>query len=189
MPGAQCTRSLACNMKKAHERSHREVRRDHPAFPHAMVLTVSFVLSPVTGLFCHRRRRRCLHRLDSSVGASGPHDFAVHLKRRSSCSAISVHRIPPRVRDDRASAPLWDGTVSDILLICVRRKRKYFCKGGWTGFSDLPAGHNQRMDHRHALRPKLEGSAAGSSLLPIGRTMSAVRTKADIISRRQDFGF
>src|SRR6266852_6113374 len=24
-----------------------------PAFPHAMVLTVSFVLSPVTGLFCH----------------------------------------------------------------------------------------------------------------------------------------
>src|SRR5712675_1491482 len=24
-------------------------------FPHAMVLTVSFELSPVTGLFCHRR--------------------------------------------------------------------------------------------------------------------------------------
>src|SRR6266403_1315455 len=31
--------------------------RNHPAFPHAMVLTVSFVLSPVTGLFCHRRLR------------------------------------------------------------------------------------------------------------------------------------
>ena len=29
----------------------------HPAFPHAMVLTVSFALSPVTGLVCHRRRR------------------------------------------------------------------------------------------------------------------------------------
>jgi hypothetical protein len=28
-------------------RSHR----DHPAFPHAMVLTGSFALSPVTGLF------------------------------------------------------------------------------------------------------------------------------------------
>src|ERR1700722_1093654 len=27
----------------------------HPAFPHAMVLTVSFGLSPVIGLFCHRR--------------------------------------------------------------------------------------------------------------------------------------
>src|SRR5882672_8787723 len=33
----------------------KRVHRNHPAFPHAMVLTVSFVLSPVTGLFCHRR--------------------------------------------------------------------------------------------------------------------------------------
>src|SRR5207244_9691250 len=30
---------------------------EHPAFPHAMVLTVSFVLSSVTGLVCHRRQR------------------------------------------------------------------------------------------------------------------------------------
>src|SRR6266481_4998691 len=52
-----------------------------------MVLTVSFALSPVTGLFCHRRPRikSCLspvgptrlRELDASVGASGPHDFAV----------------------------------------------------------------------------------------------------------------
>ena len=33
------------------------VAPEHPAFPHAMVLTVSFVLSPVTGLVCHRRLR------------------------------------------------------------------------------------------------------------------------------------
>jgi len=53
-----------------------------------MVLTVSFVLSPVTGLFCHRRLRTNvlsapgwadsnIRELDASVGASGPHDFAV----------------------------------------------------------------------------------------------------------------
>ena len=53
-----------------------------------MVLTAYFVLSPVTVLFCHRRLtdiRRiptrlggCTSaRLDASVGASGPHDFAV----------------------------------------------------------------------------------------------------------------
>jgi hypothetical protein len=43
-----------------------------------MVLTVSFVLSPVTGLFCHRHPRKPGFReLDASVGASGPHDFAV----------------------------------------------------------------------------------------------------------------
>jgi hypothetical protein len=27
---------------------------ERPAFPHAMVLTAYVVLSPVTGLFCHR---------------------------------------------------------------------------------------------------------------------------------------
>src|SRR5229473_1516924 len=35
----------------------KRVHRNRPAFPHAMVLTVSFVLSPVTGLFCHRHQR------------------------------------------------------------------------------------------------------------------------------------
>jgi hypothetical protein len=39
-----------------------------------------------------------------------------------------------------ANAPLWDGTVSDILLIWVCGEAKYFCKWGWTGFTDLPVG-------------------------------------------------
>jgi len=42
-----------------------------------MVLTAYIALSPVTGLSCHRRQRSCLRQLDASVGASGPHDFAV----------------------------------------------------------------------------------------------------------------
>jgi hypothetical protein len=52
------------------------------------------VLSPVTGLSCHRRRRSCLHRLDSSVGASGPHDFAVRSRHHSSTDVACVHCIP-----------------------------------------------------------------------------------------------
>jgi hypothetical protein len=44
-----------------------------------MVLTVSFVLSPVIGLCCHRRQQSYLRQLDASVEASGPHDFAVRL--------------------------------------------------------------------------------------------------------------
>jgi hypothetical protein len=40
--------------KKAHERSHHG-HTGSPGIPCAMVLTVSFVLSPVTGLVCHRR--------------------------------------------------------------------------------------------------------------------------------------
>src|SRR5690349_3161617 len=55
MPGARCTRSLAWEKVEPHERSHREVHRNHPAFPHAMVLTDYFVISSVIGLCCHRR--------------------------------------------------------------------------------------------------------------------------------------
>jgi hypothetical protein len=34
--------------------SSPQVHRFHPAFPHAMVLTVYPVISPVIGLCCHR---------------------------------------------------------------------------------------------------------------------------------------
>jgi hypothetical protein len=73
-----------------------------------------------------------LRKLDASVGASGPHDFAVREKRLSSacCGSLTslsthpaipsrakrcrVHRTPPRVRDDR-DTPLsvgWDAKSS-----------------------------------------------------------------------------
>jgi hypothetical protein len=43
--------------------------------------------------------------LNASIGAPGPHDFAVRDLGRSSVAATRVHRIPPRVRDVR-NAPL-----------------------------------------------------------------------------------
>jgi len=53
-------------------------------------------------------------KLDASVEASGPHDFAVRLsairQRR-----IRVHRIPPRVRDDRDTPLEWDETARILL--------------------------------------------------------------------------
>jgi hypothetical protein len=66
-----------------------------------MVLTVSFALSPVTGLSCHCHFADISAKLDASVGASGPHDFAVRLTRHSSKARASVHRILLHVRDDR----------------------------------------------------------------------------------------
>ena len=54
MPGARCARSLACKNKK-HTSIVTTVTPGIPGIPRAMVLTVSFVLSPVTGLCCHRR--------------------------------------------------------------------------------------------------------------------------------------
>jgi hypothetical protein len=75
-PGARCTRGLACKM---HIRTRTRAYRfsgGNPAFP-AQWFTACFALSPVTGLSCHRRRADTSAQLDASVGASGPHDFAV----------------------------------------------------------------------------------------------------------------
>jgi hypothetical protein len=45
-------------------------------------------------------------KLDASVGASGPHDFAVRSSHHSSNDAIGVHRIlPPTFRDDWPYVP------------------------------------------------------------------------------------
>jgi hypothetical protein len=120
-------------MGREHTRSSPQAHRTDPAFPHAMVLTVSFVISSVIGLFvtviCVSK-----HRLDASVEASGPHDFAVRLgavRQRH----LHVHCIPPRVRDDRDTPLWWDETAPTTVVICVARKPKYFSKGGWTGKS------------------------------------------------------
>ena len=78
MPGACRTHSLACEMKK-HDELVTTGTTPSTGIPCAMVLTVSFVLAPVTGLFCHRRLRNTFRKLDASVGASGPHDFAVRV--------------------------------------------------------------------------------------------------------------
>jgi hypothetical protein len=105
-----------------------------------MVLTVSFVLSPVTGLFCHRHQRNCSRQLDTSVGASGPHDFAVRFSAIRQ-KRIRVHRIPPRVRDDREPPLCGTGRAELVEMICPTGKAEYFCKGGWTGNSVIcPSG-------------------------------------------------
>jgi hypothetical protein len=81
--------------------------------PHAMVLTVSFVLFPGTGLSCPRHSaadrtslpgwaRATFTKLDTSVGASGPHALAVRISTvrpaRSDHSRINRPAIRPRAR-------------------------------------------------------------------------------------------
>ena len=56
MPGARRTRSLACEVKK-HTSVVTTGSPERPGIPRAMVLTAYSALSPVTGLFCHRRSR------------------------------------------------------------------------------------------------------------------------------------
>jgi hypothetical protein len=70
-----------------------------------MVLTAFFVLSPVTGLFCHRRLVDTSTKLDTSVGVSEPHDFAVRVRRSRQQHHPRPPHPAPNVRDDR-EAPL-----------------------------------------------------------------------------------
>src|SRR5204863_9943077 len=66
---------------------------DQPSIPARNGFTAYFVISPVIGLFCHRRQQVTTCQLDASVEASGPHDFAVRVSTvRQHC--LRVHRIP-----------------------------------------------------------------------------------------------
>jgi hypothetical protein len=122
-PGARCTRSLVCSVLVAHECSHYRFTGT-PSFPCAMVLTACFVLSPVTGLSCHRHLADNSAKLDASVGASGPHDFAVRISIiRPALACLMLPRPPhpvPYVRDDH-DTPLCVGRDGGVLeLIWVR---------------------------------------------------------------------
>src|SRR3982751_284742 len=115
MPDAQCARSLACKIKK-HTSIVTTVTPGSPGIPRAMVLTVSFVLFPVTGLVCHRRLAFTA-KLDASVGASEPHDFAVRISTvRQPCYQRPPHPVP-NVRDDRETPLCVGRDGGDIELI------------------------------------------------------------------------
>ena len=73
------------------------------------------------------------HQLDASVGASGPHDFAV---RKNKCSR-QQHRPRPSHPNltfvtiaKRPSVLGWD--ASDLEVIWVKREPEYFYRRGWT---------------------------------------------------------
>ena len=148
MPGARRARSLACSVEntRVSHHGHTGLTRHSPrngfnGFLRALLGDRAFL--PPSSAENSRQ-------LDTSVGASGPHDFAVRL------SAVRqrhrhVHHIPPRVRDDRDTPLLRDGTVADIEVIWVRRKPESFCKRGWTAKSVIcPSGQITPSPHDFA---------------------------------------
>ena len=62
------------------------------------------------------------------------HAFSPSAKTALVSRSFRVHRISPRVRDDR-DPPLSSGeTGGDKSLICPTTKAEYFSQQGWTGF-------------------------------------------------------
>ena len=133
-PGARCTRGLMCKMHKANAHEHTgsaETLRPSPRNG----FTAYSALSSVTGLSCHRRSQEALAswKLDTSVGVSGPHDFAVRAGPRSSVAASRPPHPTPSVRDDRDSAPRCGVGWGELVeVICPTAKAKYFPEVIWT---------------------------------------------------------
>jgi hypothetical protein len=123
-----------------------------------MVLTVSFVLSPVTGLFCHRRSQIITCELDTSVGAPGPHDFFVRIGRVRLTEPSRPSHPAPNVRDDREAPLLWVRTRESVELICPTAQAKYFCEGDWTtqiNLNRLKKLSFSRMQFRSPFTPRM----------------------------------
>jgi hypothetical protein len=114
-----------------------------------MVLTAYIVLSPVTGLSCHRRLANCFAKLDTSVGAPGPHAFAVHASVARLAPLPRPPHPAPNVRDDGQRPSDRGGITRVVNLICPTGKAKYFFERGWTAFSqNSPSGKSPREPTR-----------------------------------------
>jgi len=87
--------------------------------------------------------------LNASVGASGPHGFAVRniVVRRAPLARPTLPRPPhpvPNVRDDRDTPLSRDGMAGDMEVIWVKREVEYFSRAGWTRDCQR-ANHLQRV--------------------------------------------
>src|ERR1700738_1090066 len=156
MPGARCTRGLVCNCSDRTHTSNNEytgiARHSRTqwfydlfrALPSDRALlppssTDMFCLSPVGPTQ--------LRELDTSVGASGPHDFAVrcNISRQSAvdrsqahhppCNPVARKTLPRPPHPHPASVTIairpsggvgWRELVE---MICPTSEAKHFCKG------------------------------------------------------------
>ena len=162
-------------------RKHTVVTTGTPetsGLPCAMVLTVSFVISPVTGLCCHRHLREVAsHELDASVGASGPHDFAVRFGAFVLHAIASTASRAPYVRDDREPPLMWarDGRACRDDLP-DGGSEKFFDRGLDTDLpdrrilSDVPtrdiATHGRASSH-----PEVRPEAIRGSIMAVGAVL------------------
>jgi hypothetical protein len=93
MPGVHCARSLACEIKK-HTSVVTTVTPGSPGIPRAMVLTVSFALSLMTGLCCHHRLQNEIPQSLTPASGRQDHTTSPSASARFVKRATSVHRIP-----------------------------------------------------------------------------------------------
>jgi len=88
---AGCTLHPRSRVQSAQKETHTsiQVQRRHSGFPCAMGYGLLRAL-PGERLFCHRRPRKlAFANLNASTAASGPHDFAVRVRRLTSAAPFA----------------------------------------------------------------------------------------------------
>jgi len=104
-----------------------------------MVLTVSFVLSPATGFLATViPKKLASQELDASLGASGPHDFSVRIRRaRLATPSASTASRPALMTLRNAPRPGRDGDGYSGDL-GFGKTEIFFAKGLDRGVDKLP---------------------------------------------------
>ena len=131
-PGADCTRGPRATKSTG---VGPQVNRSNAGFPCAVVYGL-FRALPGDRAFLPPSWARCasiVANLDASIGASGPHDFAVRDIQRSS-RAVIASTASHRAFVTCATPLLSGGTGGLRSLICPTTEAEYFCAKGWTDF-------------------------------------------------------
>src|SRR5580765_3787395 len=112
MPGAQCARSLACKIDKAHEHSHHGHTGNHPAFPaqwfYGLLRALpgdQACLTPSPALLIADLTPASGRQNDTTW----PSAAAPFVK-----GTTRVHRIPPRVDDVGQRPPFGTGRCESV---------------------------------------------------------------------------
>jgi hypothetical protein len=180
-PGAHCARSLVRKTKKAHEQIHHRFSQSRRLSPRNG-LTVSFVLSPVSGLYCHRCQTR----------TGGPD------RRQGRGARTTRLRRPPRafrlVKDHLTPAaaiatrtPFRDDREASLMVARARRSNA----------TDLPGGASENFYFHEFVKPefvtrmlrqrpaKPSRSKIPPTFGPTGRLMAESRCRGSSTRRRR----
>jgi hypothetical protein len=153
-PAASCAHGVVSMHTSIHS-EFAEITRH----PHAMVLRLIAYSPRRPGFLASVAREQDARELDASVGASGPHAFAVRL-RRIRQSAIRVHRIPPPTFVTIAKRPSSEAGRGGYESDLGQAKTDIFCGEDWTGRISLNCFRKSRCTRRGMER----SSPAGPSI-------------------------
>src|SRR5580704_15464875 len=121
MPGARCTRGRVCSVESTRVSNHRYAAINRHSLRDGFTAYTCSPRGP--GSFAPVTLAKLLPRkLSASVGAPGPHAFAVRISIARLATLPRPPHPAPNVRDDREAPLLWEQDGAENTLFLVFRK-------------------------------------------------------------------